>query len=39
MFDRFCKAQLEKMGVDTSMISTDETLQTGAEVLNFGEDK
>lgn len=40
VFGRFCKAQLEMKGVDTSMILTDANAQTGATVvLNFGEDR
>lgn len=37
---RFCKEQLEMKGVDTSMISMDNSVETGATVvLNFGEDR
>lgn len=40
LFGHFCKEQLTKKGVDTSMILIDEKLETGATVvLNFGEDR
>lgn len=40
VFGRFCKEQLEMKGVDTSMILTSNSVQTGATVvLNFGEDR
>lgn len=40
LFGHFCKEQLAKKEVDTSMILIDEKLETGATVvLNFGEDR
>lgn len=40
MFGRLCKEQLDRKGVDTSMIFVDDSLKTGATVvLNFGEDR
>lgn len=40
IFGQFCKDQLERKGVDTSMILIEDELKTGATlVLNFGEDR
>jgi len=40
IFGRFCKAQLNEKGVDTSMLIQKDELKTGATVvLNFGEDR
>lgn len=40
VFGRFCKAELDAKGVDTSMLVTSNALKTGATVvLNFGEDR
>lgn len=40
VFGRFCKEELEKKGVDTSMILRNDVLETGATVvLNFDEDR
>ena len=40
IFGRFCKAQLNEKGVDTSMLIQSDELRTGATViLNFDEDR
>lgn len=40
VFGHFCKEELEKKGVDCSMILRNDQLKTGATViLNFGEDR
>lgn len=40
IFGQFCKDELERKGVDTSMILIEDELKTGATlVLNFGEDR
>ncbi|MBS1737147.1 MAG: carbohydrate kinase family protein [Bacteroidetes bacterium] len=40
IFGRFCKEELEKKGVDCSMILKRDELETGATViLNFGDDR
>src|SRR4051812_32818689 len=40
IFGNFCKEQLDKKGVNTSMLIQNDTLQTGATViLNFDEDR
>ena len=40
VFGKFCKEQLEKKGVDTSLLIIKDNLKTGATiVLNFGEDR
>lgn len=39
-FGQFCKDELKRKGVDTSMILTEDKLKTGVTVvLNFGEDR